>query len=85
MATHFCDIVYGNGIFVAVGSAGTLLTSPDGAAWTSRTLERTRHFTGIAYRNGTFVAVGHRGTLLTSPDGIAWTSRNPGRPSRCTA
>jgi hypothetical protein len=27
-------VTYGNGLFVAVGEDGTILTSPDGAAWT---------------------------------------------------
>jgi hypothetical protein len=27
---------YGNGLWVAVGNGGTILTSPDGVTWTAR-------------------------------------------------
>jgi hypothetical protein len=30
-------VTYGNGLFVAVGDGGTILTSPDGVSWTART------------------------------------------------
>jgi hypothetical protein len=30
-------VTYGNGLFVAVGQFGTILTSPDGVNWTQRT------------------------------------------------
>jgi hypothetical protein len=30
-------VAYGNGLFVAVGDFGTILTSPDGVNWTVRT------------------------------------------------
>ncbi|MER3480299.1 MAG: hypothetical protein C4327_07400 [Meiothermus sp.] len=58
-------VTYGNGIFVAVGLNGTLLTSPDGVEWTGRYSDSD--LKGITYGNGTFVAVGQNGTILTSP------------------
>ncbi len=30
------DVVYGRGLFVAVGESGTILTSPDGGSWTAQ-------------------------------------------------
>jgi hypothetical protein len=33
---HLNGVTYASGTFVAVGDGGTLLTSPDGAAWTQR-------------------------------------------------
>jgi hypothetical protein len=30
-------VTYGNGLFVAVGDGGTILTSPDGVTWTAQT------------------------------------------------
>jgi hypothetical protein len=69
------DIAYGNGLFVAVGYNGTVLTSPDGITWTSRTSGITGGLTGVAFGNGMFVAVGFGGSLTTSPDGITWTLR----------
>lgn len=64
------------GLFVAVGTGGTIQTSPDGATWTSRSA-------GIGYV-GTFqrvraigdhvFAVGTDGAIQFSTDGITWFS-----------
>jgi hypothetical protein len=59
-------VTYGNGLFVAVGEGGTILTSPDGVSWTQRTSPEKSDLLSVAYRNGRFVAVGG-GTILTSP------------------
>jgi hypothetical protein len=56
-------VAYGNGLFVAVGDRGTILTSPDGVNWTERT-SGTNWLFGVTYGNGTFVAVG--GTKVPS-------------------
>ena len=83
------DVVYGNGLFVAVGGSGTILTSQDGVNWTLRTSEGNDLFGvtygdlflavddlfGVTYEKGTFMAVGWRGTILTSPDGVDWTEQ----------
>ena len=72
------SIAYGNGLFVAVGDTGTILTSPDGITWTQRTSGTRRCFRNVAYGNSLYVAVGDTGTILTSPDGITWTQRTSG-------
>jgi photosystem II stability/assembly factor-like uncharacterized protein len=59
-------ISYGNGSFVAVGASGTILTSPDGTTWTSRSSGTLNELRGICYGNGAFVAVGDYGTILQS-------------------
>ena len=61
--------------FVAVGGAGTIVTSPNGIAWTVRTTPNsTANLTGIAWSSTAgFVVVGVSGYHLTSPDGITWT------------
>lgn len=75
------SIVYGNGLFVAVGASGTgnrVMTSPDGITWTSRVSAVDNVWMGVAFGNGLFVAVSYDGTgnrVMTSPDGITWTSR----------
>ena len=66
------------GLFVAVGTTGTILTSPVGRTWTSRTPETLNHLQGNTYANSTFVTVGDNGTILTSSDGTTWTSRTSG-------
>jgi hypothetical protein len=71
-------VSYGNSTFVAVGGGGTILTSPDGATWTSRSSGTTNDLGGVSYGNSAFVAVGGGGTVLTSPDGATWTSQRSG-------
>jgi hypothetical protein len=64
---------YGNRTFVTVGDFGTILTSPDGVAWTYRTPADTHHLKAVAYGNGRFIAVGIDGTTVISTDnGVSW-------------
>ncbi len=75
------DVTYGNGLYVAVGEFGStsVMTSPDGVAWTARSSPTSPNWNSVAYGNGLFVAVSNNGTpnlYMTSPDGINWTSRN---------
>jgi hypothetical protein len=73
------NVAYANGLWVAVGANGTILTSTNGTSWTSRTSGTTNGLWGVAYANGLWVAVGNSGTILTSPDGTSsWTSRSSG-------
>jgi len=60
-------VAHGNGLFVAVGYRGAILTSPDGVSWTAQTSGTGNWLEGVAYGNGRFVAVGDRGAILTSP------------------
>ncbi len=74
------SVAYGNGLFVAVTDAGTnrIMTSPDGANWTSLAAPQTNNWKSVTYGNGLFVAVSQTGTnrVMTSPDGVNWTVRN---------
>jgi hypothetical protein len=66
----------GTNLYVAGGSSGIILTSPDGITWTSRTSNfGGNNIFSVAFGNGLFVAVGSGGTIATSPDGITWTAR----------
>ncbi|MFZ3137531.1 MAG: CARDB domain-containing protein [Thermodesulfovibrionales bacterium] len=76
--TGLLSIAYGNSKFVAVGTNGTILTSPDGNVWTPRTSGVLYSLYKIVYSNNNFIAVGDSGTILTSPDGINWNIRNSG-------
>ncbi len=78
---NLSGITYGNGIFVAVGYSGTILTSPDGVTWTPKTSGTDYGLQGVAYGNSTFVAVGEFGTIITSPDGATWIARPSGSSS----
>ena len=75
---NLTGVTFGNGIFVAVGFGGTILTSPDSVTWTTRVSGTITNLSGVTYGNNIFVAVGASGTILTSADGIVWTSRTSG-------
>lgn len=62
--------------FVAVGTNGTILTSPDGVNWTSQKSGSTEDFYSVAWSGSQIVAVGTGGTIFTSTDGITWMSQN---------
>lgn len=74
-------VTYGNGIFVAVGEDGTILSSTDGVLWTKRNSGIADYytFTAVTYGNGIFLADYDYG-ILTSPDGMSWTQRSLGLP-----
>jgi hypothetical protein len=61
-----------------VGWDGTIVTSPDGAAWAAQISGTNEWLSGVAYGDNTFVAVGWDGTIVTSPDGAAWAARESG-------
>jgi hypothetical protein len=69
-------------LFVAVGgngfNTGTVITSPDGTTWTTRTSGTTNTLRAVAYSSTLFVAVGHAGTVITSSDGTTWITQTSG-------
>lgn len=69
-------VTYGGSLFVAAGTGGKLITSPDGSAWTSRTSSLSQVIYCAAH-NGTnlWAVAGASGALATSADGISWTSQ----------
>jgi hypothetical protein len=68
-------VVYAKNLYVAVGASGTVLTSPDGVVWTTRTSGVTKSLNAVGANADVFVAVGEEGAILSSVDGSAWTSR----------
>ena len=80
-APHLSEVVYGNGLFVAVGSATSNLvfaTSRDGRIWSVQWRTSIKLAT-ITFGNGRFVALGDGGYNrnpyrgLVSRDGLNWT------------
>jgi hypothetical protein len=71
-------------IFVAMGVAGTLLTSSDGLTWTVQTPMSTNTINAVVY-SSQFVAVGNAGSIYTSADGITWQARLSGTANDLTA
>lgn len=66
-----------NNIFVAIGAAGTLLTSSDGLTWTLRAPISPATMNAVAF-SGQFVAVGNAGSIYTSADGLSWQAQVSG-------
>jgi len=72
------DMVWNGSQFVAVATYGTILTSPDGTAWTTQVSGTNSDLRGAAWDGSQFVVVGGAGTILTSPDGVTWTAQVSG-------
>lgn len=68
----FNDVVFGNGLFVAVGTDAVVQTSTDGTLWVSRYSKTFESLGGVAYGGGQFVAVGPS-LIARSTNGITWT------------
>lgn len=83
-SSHLNGITFVQGIgFVAVGSAGKVLTSTNGVDWITNTPPTTLSLNALTYGTngsgeGIFVAVGASGLILTSPDAVNWAARNSG-------
>ncbi len=60
---------------VAVGQAGTILTSDNGENWVKRVSGASQWLNDVARAGSTWIAVGANGTVLTSSDLISWKSK----------
>ncbi len=70
-------LIYGNGLFVAVGTNGKISSSTNGTTWTARTSGfSSTDIYGVVYGNGAYVAVGDSGKISSSADGATWTLRS---------
>lgn len=72
------SVAHGAGVYVVVGSAGSIFVSSDLIAWNNRSQATVQTFNRVIFANGIFVAVGGAGICYTSTDGITWTSRSAG-------
>lgn len=83
-SSHLNGITHVPGFgFVAVGSAGKVLTSSNGIDWITNVPPTTVTLNAITYGtngigNGIFVAVGSSGLVLNSPDAVNWTAPGAG-------
>lgn len=72
------DATFGNGVFVAVGDAGTILRSVDsGETWTDHSLPTLVGLDSVVFGDGVFVVVGDD-EVYTSVDGMTWVDRSAG-------
>jgi len=58
--------------WVAVGTGGTVISSPTGVAWTLRGSGTANTLSSVAFGNGMFIAAGDGGTIIASTDGATW-------------
>jgi hypothetical protein len=78
-ASNLEAVAHGAGRFVAVGTAGTILSSGDGGVtWTTRSSGVGATLYDVTWTGSRFVAVGSSGLILTSPDGSTWTATSQG-------
>jgi len=77
------SVTWGNGIFVAVASAGTgarVMTSPDGVTWNPGTPFPRKAWQAVTWGNNMFVSVASDGDdtkVMTSSNGLTWNARTP--------
>ena len=77
-ATAINDIIFANGMFVAVGTHDNgaytgIHYSVDGVTWTCKRLSGQAPFRALTYADNLFVAVADQSTIWYSPDGKTWT------------
>lgn len=77
-AADLHDVAWGAGRYLAVGSDGTVLTSPDMVGWEVLPCPTTADLLGVTWTGTRFVAVGDEGTVLVSPDGQTFDHRQTG-------
>jgi hypothetical protein len=66
------SIIFANGAFTAIGTAGVILSSETGEIWDSLDSPTDASLSSIAYGNGAFIVVGNGDTILRSVDGKVW-------------
>jgi hypothetical protein len=68
-------VAFGQGTFVAVGEAGEIQTTMDGANWTRCNSGTIAALAGITATGNLFVVAGEMGTIIASTDGRSWVRR----------
>jgi hypothetical protein len=67
------DVAWSGALAVAVGDSGTILTSPDGVAWTKRTAPISAHLAAVSWNGNHWIVAGRFGDVMVSEDGVTWT------------
>ncbi|MCL4180937.1 MAG: hypothetical protein KJ072_24715 [Verrucomicrobia bacterium] len=65
-------VTFTDGMFVAVGETGTILSSTDTLTWRTHSQTGFDDLCGVAFGGGIHVAVGQRGIILVSPGLQDW-------------
>ncbi|MDB6153137.1 MAG: cell wall/surface repeat protein [Chthoniobacteraceae bacterium] len=72
------DLRFGNGVFVGVGSYGTLWYSTDGLQWSARASGYVGLISRVSFGADRFVAVTSSGEIRVSTDGMSWSREATG-------
>ena len=75
---YLSSVAAGNGLWVVVGNAGTVLTSDDGVEWETQSSGTSAWLSRVRFLDGEFFALGDNGTILRSLDGVSWISESSG-------
>ena len=70
----YTDVIFANGLFVAVTDGGKIVTSADGDTWVDAGVTGSALY-NVSYSAGGFIAVGNGGTIHTSADGLSWSTK----------
>ncbi|MEI6861142.1 MAG: immunoglobulin domain-containing protein [Verrucomicrobiota bacterium] len=86
-ATSLQDVAWNGSLYIAVGNAGTILTSTDGLSWVPRNSGTAANLLAVVWDGAQWVVVGTlpaTGTsgespsiTLISPDGVNWSVSGP--------
>jgi len=83
--SQYNSVVYAQGLYVAVGQDGQIITSLDAMTWHNVDSGTKQDLTDVIYANGNYIAVGSRGTLMKSPQGTVWQIININETSNFTS
>ena len=74
LVQNFSDVAYGNGIYLAVGSNGTIYTSNNTQHWYEQSDVTKSNINAVVFNKvrKLFYAVGDNGLVLSSADGVSW-------------
>src|SRR6266496_3644724 len=70
----FLDVTFARNMFVAVGTGGLLMSSPDAANWFPRDSGTTQPLASVTYEKDLFVANGDH-LIISSADAFSWAPR----------
>lgn len=73
--------------FISIGTGGTIIDSPDGATWTTKTSGTANTLVDIVFNNSTstVIACGYSGTIVSTVDGNVWAVRTSGTANHLSA
>ncbi|MBL9167910.1 MAG: hypothetical protein JNN07_09235, partial [Verrucomicrobiales bacterium] len=80
-ARSLSDVAAAEGVFVAVGEDGKILTSTDGATWTARDSGIVAPLDRVQHERGVWWVFGAKGLVLTSADALTWNILSSPAPS----